>query len=245
MWTSGFTGDQLLEARNMLWVDIHLMTGHMQHAKDDSEDKDRDLLGTRKPDQDNAPWRTELALAATKYYRDFIIVPLRYKLTRRLCGVDELPPNLHIFSLAKCGEHTVPFPSDMHCVSYTDYFIENERDGNQECRLQLLYNGTKEPEPLPSNGKPWWCIAVATYSRHGSDVSDQALVSIMLPSLLPSIRESLSKFNFAVYVGTQVDKVWDDPHNRGRLLHAIHELLDPWGIELRVHRYVLCVADLT
>lgn len=210
------------------------MTGHMQHAKDDSEEKDRDALGTRKPDQDNAPWRTELALAAAKYYRDFLIVPLRFKLVRRLCSLDALTLKGKIFGLPKCAD--MSFPPGMICVSYTEYFIENERDGNQECRLQLEYNSTKEPNPLPQNGKKWWCVAVATYSRHGSDVSDQALVSIMLPSLIPSIRDSLKTYNFAVYVGTQVDRVWDDPHNRGRLLRAIHEILDPWGVELRVQR---------
>ncbi len=60
----------------------------------------------------------------------------------------------------------------------------------------------------------------------------------MLPSLIPSIKESLDSFNFAVYVGTQVDKVWDDPHNRQRLLTAMHDILDPSGVLLRVHRCV-------
>ena len=35
----------------------------------------------------------------------------------------------------------------------------------------LKYNHTKDANPLPSSSKPYWCIAVATYSRQGNDVS--------------------------------------------------------------------------
>ena len=43
-----------------MWTDVHLMNGHMQHARDGTDEKEDDGMGTSVPDQDNAPWRTQL-----------------------------------------------------------------------------------------------------------------------------------------------------------------------------------------
>jgi hypothetical protein len=75
--------------------------------------------------------------------------------------------------------------------------------------------------------KPLWCLCIATYAKAGHPIEDQALLSVTLPSLIETITPSMDNYSFALYLGTQVDEVWDSPTQRSEILSRVHALTDP------------------
>jgi hypothetical protein len=57
-------------------------------------------------------------------------------------------------------------------------------------------------------------MAIATYCKEKLPPDRHPLLSVFMPSFINSIQSALDRYRFAIYLGTQVDLVWDDPELR-------------------------------
>ena len=146
--------------------------------------------------------------------RPYVVVPLDYRLHRRLCNFNGTVSTHFTRSTSQAGR----------------------------CFLQLRnYWPAPSQPPLArsSPSKRLWCMAIATYAKEGVAPRDQSILSVFLKPFLASIAGSRARHDFAVLIGTQVDPVWDSPTTGGELRATLERELGAANVSVRFVRYQL------
>lgn len=161
-----------------------------------------------------------------------VVIPLQYHLSKRLCALN-VSRIIH--------ECTAPDPG--LCPYLQPYFTVPaiaSREGSCAASMRP-HVAASDPLPAPSddtNPCPFWCMLVATYNPGLKDPLQIPLLTQFLPAFLKSIAADTVHLRFALYIGTQVDPIWDDPWAKGVIQGRLraNELR---GILIRIHRYPL------
>jgi hypothetical protein len=182
----GFSGDQLAEASLFLATEVVVLPLDVDHRR----------------------WIDE-RMASLLY----IVVPLDYRLIRRLCNFNATT------------------------MDWAPFFRQSRSEAGR-CFLQLRSYWPAPSSPPPPRSKlRLWCICIASYAKRGVAPGDQSIVSVFLRPFLASIAGSRARFDFAVYIGTQVDRVWDDPGEE--LRSTLERTLGAANVSTRFIRYPL------
>lgn len=126
--------------------------------------------------------------------------------------VDQLPSHPYV-NVSLTDRLSRPLPSHVnHTTLLRDYFNHDSTDCT--CFLAMRYEPVVKTARLikPAHSaltKKSWCMLIATYVAQNISFVRTPLLEVFLPSFLASIQSSLDRFAFSIYLGTQLDPVWD------------------------------------
>lgn len=156
------------------------------------------------------------------------ILPLTHHLQRRICALDRA-------LLVNCSSPVRLCP---YLQPYFELHAQDRIEGGCVLRMRDLQ---PVPDPVPQNNKSVWCMLIATYNPAPvpGNPLHIPLMQQFLPAWLASIKSSLTRYTFMLYVGSQVDGLWDDPAAKTVLLRHLQQQFEGLDIHVRYHRYAL------
>lgn len=136
------------------------------------------------------------------------------RLFERTFVTDQWPRHTYV-NVSLTDRLSRALPTNVSTVTLLrDYF--NQDKSECTCFLSLRYEPIvktarviKAARAAVNHTKKSWCMLIATYVAQNISFARTPLLEVFLPSFIASIQSSLDQFEFSVYLGTQLDPVWD------------------------------------